>query len=159
MMKITVIALASLKEKYMRDASAEYEKRLSRYCKLEIIELEPVRLPEKPSEAEILAALKREAELIIKKIPSGSMKIAACIEGKQLSSEEFAGKLKAAAMQSGAVTFIIGSSYGLAKEVKDLADIKLSVSKMTFPHQLFRIMLLEQIYRCFKINEGGTYHK
>lgn len=159
MMKITVIALASLKEKYMRDAGIEYEKRLSRYCKLKIIEIEPVRLPEKPSEAEISAALKREAELIIKKVPSGSLKIAACIEGKQFSSEEFAQKLNSAAMQSGAVTFIIGSSYGLSKEVKDSADIRMSVSKMTFPHQFFRIMLLEQIYRGFKINEGGTYHK
>lgn len=94
MMKITVIALASLKEKYMRDASVEYEKRLSRYCKLEIIELEPVRLPEKPSEAEISAALKKEAELIIKKIPSGSMKIAACIEGNSFRARNLRGSSK-----------------------------------------------------------------
>lgn len=159
MIKITVIALASLKEKYLRDASAEYIKRLGAYCDLKIIELDPVRLPEKPSTAEIDSALSREAELILKKIPAGDMVIPLCIEGKQLSSEEFSGIIEEKMNIGRGVTFIIGSSCGLSESIKHRADLKLSFSKMTFPHQLFRVMLLEQIYRAFKICSGGAYHK
>ncbi len=159
MIKITVIALASLKEKYLRDASAEYIKRLGAYCDLKIIELDPVRLPEKPSTAEIDSALSREAELILKKIPAGDAVIPLCIEGKQLSSEEFSGVIEEKMNIGRGVTFIIGSSCGLSESIKHRADLKLSFSKMTFPHQLFRVMLLEQIYRAFKICSGGAYHK
>ena len=159
MIKITVIALASLKEKYLKDAAAEYIKRLGAYCDLKIIELDPVRLPEKPSDAEINSALEREAELILKKIPAGDYVVPLCIEGKQLSSEEFSGVLGEEMNIGRGVTFIIGSSCGLADMVKRRADLRLSFSKMTFPHQLFRVMLLEQIYRAFKICSGGAYHK
>ncbi|MEE1160657.1 MAG: 23S rRNA (pseudouridine(1915)-N(3))-methyltransferase RlmH [Acutalibacteraceae bacterium] len=159
MIKITVIALASLKEKYLKDAAAEYIKRLGAYCDLKIIELDPVRLPEKPSDAEINSALEREAELILKKIPAGDYVVPLCIEGKQLSSEEFSGVLEQEMNIGRGVTFIIGSSCGLADMVKRRADLRLSFSKMTFPHQLFRVMLLEQIYRAFKICSGGAYHK
>ena len=159
MIKITVIALASLKEKYLKDAAAEYIKRLGAYCDLKIIELDPVRLPEKPSDAEINSALEREAELILKKIPAGDYVVPLCIEGKQLSSEEFSGVLEQEMNIGRGVTFIIGSACGLADMVKRRADLRLSFSKMTFPHQLFRVMLLEQIYRAFKICSGGAYHK
>lgn len=159
MMKITLIALASLKEKYLRDAAAEYIKRLSPYCDLKVIELDPVRLSEKPSYAEISSALSREAELIAKKIPSGDYVIPLCIEGKQLSSEEFADTISKEMNIGRGITFVIGSSCGLSESIKHRADLKLSFSKMTFPHQLFRVMLLEQLYRAFKICSGGAYHK
>ena len=159
MIKITLIALGKLKEKYLRDASAEYEKRLSRYCKLDIVELEPVKLSDKPSETEIQSTLEKEADMIIKKIPQGSWIYSLCVEGKPLSSEDFAKRNETLVNAGRNLTFIIGSSYGLSPRIKDLSDFKLSLSEMTFPHQLFRIMLLEQIYRCFKINEGSTYHK
>lgn len=159
MMKITVIALSSLKEKYLKDASAEYVKRLGAFCDLKIIELAPVRLPEKPSPAEISSALEREAELINKKIPTGDFIVPLCIEGKQLSSEDFSIMMSEQMNMGRGVTFIIGSSCGLAESIKRRADLKLSFSKMTFPHQLFRVMLLEQIYRAFKISSGGAYHK
>lgn len=159
MIKITLITLGKLKEKYLREASLEYEKRLSRYCKLDIIELEPVRLSERPSQSEIDSALQREAEMIIKKIPESTQVYSLCVEGKPLSSEEFAKKNDSLINSGRGLTFIIGSSYGLDEQVKKLSDFRLSLSQMTFPHQLFRIMLLEQIYRSFKINEGSTYHK
>lgn len=159
MMKITVIALAGLKEKYLREASDEYVKRLKGYCDLKIIEIEPVKLSEKPSKSEISAALDREYELIVKKIPQNSTVYAMCIEGTLLSSEEFASALKADSDFGRNVTFIIGSSYGLSDKIKRRADKKLSFSRLTFPHQLFRVLLLEQLYRAFRINSGGAYHK
>ena len=158
-MKITVIALASLKEKYLKEAADEYIKRLGAFCDLKIIELDPVRLPEKPSSAEISAALCREAELIAKKIPAGDFVVPLCIEGKQFSSEEFAEMLEEKVNIGRGVTFIIGSSCGLSDDIKRRADLRLSFSKMTFPHKLFRVMLLEQLYRAFKICSGGAYHK
>ena len=158
-MKITVIALASLKEKYLKEAADEYIKRLGAFCNLKIIELDPVRLPEKPSYAELSAALSREAELIAKKIPAGDFVVPLCIEGKQFSSEEFAEMLEEKVNIGRGVTFIIGSSCGLSDDIKRRADFKLSFSKMTFPHKLFRVMLLEQLYRAFKICSGGAYHK
>ena len=160
MIKITVIALASLKEKYLKDAAAEYIKRLGAYCDLKIIELDPVRLPEKPSDAEINSALEREAELILKKIPAGDYVVPLCIEGKQLSSEELSQKImEIADFGTGNIVFIIGISYGLADRIKALSRVRLSMSKMTFPHKLARVMLLEQIYRAFMISSGGEYHK
>lgn len=160
MIKIRIIALSKLKEKYLRDAVDEYLKRLSAYAKTEVIELEPFKLPDSPSLSEIQKALSAEAEIIKKKIPENSFVTAMCIEGKQLSSEKLSktltGKIDCGV---GNLVFIIGSSYGLSEEIKALADLKLSFSEMTFPHQLFRVMLLEQIYRSFKISERSKYHK
>ena len=159
MIKITIITLGKLKEKYLRDATDEYAKRLSRYCKLDIIELGPVTLPEKPSQSEIDTALSKEAELVEKRIPDGSVVTAFCVEGENLSSEKFASFIGKKTDSGKNMCFVIGSSYGLSDAVKQKADLKLSLSKMTFPHQLFRVMCLEQIYRSFKINEGSSYHK
>ena len=159
MLKVTLIALGKLKEKYLTEAVKEYTKRLSRYCSLNICELEPVRLPDNPSENEISTALQKESEMIFKKIPENSRVFALCIEGNELDSISFSAEIKRASDMGNSLTFIIGSSYGLSENVKKKADFKLSVSKMTFPHQLFRVMLLEQIYRGFKINEGSAYHK
>ena len=159
-MNIIVIALGKLKEKYLADAVKEYSKRLSVYGKVNIIELNPVRLPDNPSQAEIASALNKEAEEIKKKIPSGSYIFTLCIEGKEKSSEKFAEEIKSAGLNGKSnITFIIGSSFGLSEEIKKLADNRLSFSPMTFPHQLMRVMLLEQIYRAFQINNNGKYHK
>ena len=159
MIKLKIITLGKLKEKYLRDAEAEYLKRLSAYAKCELVELEPVRLSDSPSSAEIEKALLSEAELIKKKLPENSFVSAMCIEGKQYSSEEMSSLMFKGAEVGGTLVYIIGSSFGLHDSIKSLADIKLSFSKMTFPHQLFRVMLLEQIYRGFKIEEGSKYHK
>ena len=159
MIKVTVIALGKLKESYLREAVGEYTKRLSRYCTLNILETEPVKLGDNPSKSQIDAALEREAEIILKKIPQDSFTCALCVEGKELSSEQLAERLNSLSAIGKNITFIIGSSYGLSERVKKACDLRLSMSQMTFPHQLFRVMLLEQIYRAFKINEGSTYHK
>lgn len=159
MIKIKIIALGRLKEKYLRDAADEYIKRLRSYCDLEIIELNPVKLSDNPSEKEIESALKTEAEMIFKKIPQNSKITALCVEGKAVSSEKFSQSINSAAFDGAPMCFLIGSSYGLSEELKKMAHNRLSMSEMTFPHQLFRVMLLEQIYRAFKIIEGSTYHK
>lgn len=159
MIKIKIIALGRLKEKYLLGAVEEYKKRLSAYSRLEICEIEPVKLPEKPSEGEIEKALLKEAELIREKIPQGSYVFAMCIEGKQLSSPELSKQIENAVNMGKSLVFIIGSSHGLNEKIKSEANFRLSVSEMTFPHQLFRVMLLEQIYRGFKIIEGSAYHK
>lgn len=159
MIKVTLIALGKLKEKYLVEAVNEYKKRLSAYCNLEIIELEPVRLSDKPSEKQIDAALLKEAEDIIKKIPQNSAVYPFCVEGKGISSPAFANELSSCANEGKNIVFIIGSSYGLSEKIKALGKKRISVSEMTFPHQLFRVMVLEQIYRAFKINEGSAYHK
>ena len=159
MIKLKIITLGKLKEKYLRDAETEYLKRLSAYAKCELIELEPVRLSDNPSQSEIEKALKTEAELIKKKIPEGSFVCSLCIEGKQYSSEEMSNLMFKGIQAHSSLVYIIGSSYGLHESVKNASNIKLSFSKMTFPHQLFRVMLLEQLYRGFKIEEGSKYHK
>ena len=160
MIKIKIIALGKLKEGYLRQASEEYLKRLSAFAKVEIAELEPVRLSDNPQNAEIEKALDTEATQILKKLDPNDYVVAMCIEGSQMSSEELSEKLSSLInLGSGSFVFIIGSSFGLSKEVKKRADLKISFSKMTFPHQLFRIMLLEQIYRAFKIKQGSNYHK
>lgn len=159
-MNITVIALGKLKEKYLTDAISEYSKRISAYGKLQIIELNPVRLSDNPSQTEIDNALSKEAEEIKKKIPNNSYVFSLCIEGKEKSSESFAKAINDAALNGKSnIVFIIGSSFGLSPEIKSLSDFKLSFSPMTFPHQLMRVMLLEQIYRAFQINNNGKYHK
>ncbi len=159
MIKITLITLGKLKEKYLNEAVKEYTKRLSAYAKLDIIELEPVKLPDKPSHSEIENALLKESELILKKIPQNSEIITLCVEGQELSSPDFAKKMGNLEAMGKSITLIIGSSYGLSENIKKQSHLRLSLSQMTFPHQLFRVLLLEQVYRAFKINEGSQYHK
>lgn len=157
-MTINLIVIGKLKEDYLRSACAEYIKRLSRFCTFELHELDECRLSDTPSEKEIASALSKEAEQI-KRFSKG-MVIPLCIEGKQLTSPQLSEKLDSAGVNGySTVTFIIGSSFGLAPEIKAMGDIKLSMSAMTFPHQLARVMLLEQIYRAFQISSGGKYHK
>lgn len=160
MFDITLIVMGKLKEKFYLSAAEEYQKRLKGYCSFKIIELPEHRLPEDPSPAEIQAGLDREAELIFAKIPKNSWLCIFTPEGKILSSEEFAGKLKEVKNtgKSSAV-FLIGSSFGISQRVKDKADFRLSMGRMTFPHHLARIMVLEQIYRAEAIQAGSKYHK
>lgn len=160
MLNITIIAIGKLKEQYLRDASAEYTKRLSTLCKLNIIELPAEKLSDTPSRKEIENALLAESKRIIEKIPKGSKVYTMCIEGKQRSSEELSAELDMTATSGiSSVVFIIGGSFGLSEDVKKLSSSRLSMSKMTFPHQIARIMLLEQIYRSLQISIGTKYHK
>ena len=160
MFDITLIVMGKLKEKFYLSAAAEYEKRLKGYCSFRLVELPEHRLPEDPSPAEIQAGLDKEADLIFSKIPKNSWLCIFTPEGRILSSEEFAGKLKDV-KNSGksSACFLIGSSFGISQRVKDKADFKLSMGKMTFPHHLARIMVLEQIYRAEAIQAGSKYHK
>lgn len=160
MININFIVLGKLKEKYMKDFAVEYEKRLSGYCKLTVTELEPVKLSDNPSEQEIINALNKETQLIKAKIPKNSYVFSMCIEGKQMSSEELSKKLEDIALSGkNNITFIIGSSFGLSNEIKQMSDYKVSMSKMTFPHKLARIMLTEQVYRALSITNNAKYHK
>ncbi len=158
MMNVNIITVGKLKEKYLTDACAEYIKRLSVFCNLKIYEVNESRLPDKPSEKDIERCLKTESA-DIQKLAKGFI-VPMCIEGKMLSSEELSAKFDDIAVSGiSTVSFIIGSSFGISQEIKNSADLKLSMSKMTFPHQLARVMLLEQIYRAFQISTGGKYHK
>lgn len=159
MERVDIICIGTLKEKSMRDICAEYVKRLGRFCRVSITELSESRLPECPSQAEISRALEIERAAMQKACPHDAFKVAMCIEGKQQSSTEFAKTLENGMLRSGKTAFIIGSSYGMSASLKAECDIKLSMSAMTFPHQLARCMLLEQIYRAYKIRYGETYHK
>ena len=160
MQKVTILCTGKLKEKFYLDAAAEYAKRLSRFCKLEICELPEERLPEDPSPAQIEAALSREAAAVRGKLPPSCLLIALCVEGKLCSSEELAAFLSESAVRGGShVVFLIGSSFGLHPSLKAMAARRLSLSPMTFPHHLARVMLLEQIYRAYQINSGSRYHK
>lgn len=160
MQKILLITLGRLKEDYYRAAAAEYQKRLSGYCSFTELSLEPVRLSDHPSDAAIAAALEKEAGMIFEKLPRNCYKVALCVEGKQLTSELLAEKIKEnAAFGGGQMAFIIGSSFGLSERVKQACDLRLSMSAMTFPHRLAQIMLLEQLYRGFTILSGSRYHK
>jgi len=152
--------VGKLKEKHYISAFAEYEKRLKPYCKLEVCEISEQRLSQWPSPAEIEAGLKREAADICRNIPDGAYVIPMCIEGSELSSTEMAEKLAGlCSMGKSQLCFIIGSSNGLDEAIKENGDFRLSMSKMTFPHHLARVMLAEQIYRAIMINEGSKYHK
>ena len=160
MQKVTIICTGKLKEKFYLDAAAEYAKRLSRFCTLTILELPEERLPESPSPAQIEAALAREADAVRAKLPAGCLLIAMCVEGQERSSEALARYLaETAARGAGHIVFLIGSSYGMHPSLKQQADLRLSMSPMTFPHHLLRVMLLEQIYRAYQINAGSRYHK
>lgn len=159
MITVRFITVGTLKEQYLRDAVAEYEKRLSGFCRVESVNIKESRLPSEPSESDIRRALAEEAQAIIAAMPERSYKIAMCIEGKQFSSEELAARLSSVFNTTGELCFVIGSSYGLDESVKSIADLKLSVSKMTFPHQLMRVILLEGVYRCMNVIKGTKYHK
>ena len=159
MLNVKIYVTGTLKEQYYKDAIAEYKKRLNAYCKLEIIEYKEYKLPDDPSERQIEQALLAEGEKILSDISPRAYKIAMCVEGKQLSSEEFAVKLDEIATSHGEVAIIIGSSFGLSEELKRACDFRMSVSKMTLTHQMLRVWLVEIIYRCLSIARGGKYHK
>ena len=159
-MKITLITVGKIKEKYFTDAIAEYAKRLSRYCKLEIIEVADEKTPDSASEALENQIKEKEGERILSKVPDSAYVVALAIEGKQLSSEDLADKMEKWNVNGiSHLVFIIGGSLGLTPKVLNRADYKLSFSKMTFPHQLMRVVLLEQIYRSFRIRNNEPYHK
>ena len=160
MFEITLIAMGKLKEKFYLSAAAEYEKRLSGYCQFRLVELPEHRLPENPSQAEIAAGLEKEAEMIFQKVPKGAWLCIFTPEGKELSSEGFAEKLKDVKLSGkGSACFLIGSSFGISPRVKAKADFRLSMGPKTFPHHLARIMVLEQLYRAEAIQAGSKYHK
>ena len=160
MFEITLITMGKLKEKFYISAAGEYAKRLSGYCKFHLLELPESRLPEDPSPAEIQAGLEKEAELILARIPKGAWFCVFTPEGRTLSSEAFAQKLREVKLSGkSSACFLIGSSFGMAPRVKDRADLQLSMGPMTFPHHLARIMVLEQLYRAEAIQAGSKYHK
>ena len=159
-MKITLITVGKIKEKYFTDAIAEYAKRLSRYCKLEIIEVADEKTPDNASEGLENQIKEKEGERIISKVPDNAYVVALAIDGKQLSSQELADKMEKWNVNGVShLVFIIGGSLGLTHKVLNRADYSLSFSKMTFPHQLMRVILLEQIYRSFRIRNHEPYHK
>ena len=160
MLNVKLICVGKMREKYYIDAFEEYRKRLQTYCRLELVEITEQRLSDRPAEKEITAALEREGQEILKAVPADAYLVALCVEGKQMPSEGMA-ELIAARENSGKpkLCFVIGGSFGLSPTVKSRADRKLSMSQMTFPHHLARVMLIEQVYRGFKINEGSQYHK
>ncbi len=160
MFSVTLICMGKLKEKFYISAASEYEKRLKGYCDFQLLELPEVRLPEDPSPAEIAAGLEKEADLILSRIPKGAWFCTLTPEGKLLSSEALAQKLKDVKLSGkSSACFLIGSSFGMAPRIKEKADFKLSMSPMTFPHHLARVMVLEQIYRAEAIQSGSKYHK
>ncbi len=159
MFKVKIIAMGRLTVPYLKDAAADYAKRIGRSFALTFAEPKPEALPQNPTDGEIARALEIEADRIIAEIPARARVFAMCVEGKAMSSESLASAMEKCAMETGEACFIIGSSHGLSERVKARADVKLSVSPMTFPHELFRVMLLEQIYRSAEIISGSRYHK
>ncbi len=159
-MNITLISVGKIKEKYLRDAIDEYSKRLSRYCKLDIIELSDEKTPDNASEKEEIQIKEKEGALILSKIKENSYVIAMDLKGKHLTSEEFSNFIdNCGVMGNSNLVFIIGGSLGLSEQIIKRANYKICFSKMTFPHQLFRVMLLEQVYRAFRIMKNEPYHK
>lgn len=160
MLNVKILCIGKLKEKYLKDACAEYQKRLGAYCSLEILELPEERIAQNPSAAEIERVLNAEGDKIIQKLQRCEAVVTLCIEGRGLSSQELSEYIQAETVRGiSSIAFVIGGSYGLSEQVKSRSELKLSMSKMTFPHQLARVMLLEQIYRAFQISSGGKYHK
>lgn len=158
-MNITVLCVGKIKEKYFTAAIDEYKKRMSRFAKFEITEVPDEKIPENASLKEQEAVKEKEGSAILAKLKDNSYAVALCIEGKELSSEQLAGKIEAVSMINSSVTFIIGGSLGLSEAVKARSDFRLSFGRMTLPHQLMRVVLCEQIYRVFKINRNEAYHK
>ena len=158
-MQIKIITVGTLKEDYLKDAINEYKKRISQYARIEEINLKEEKINDEDNSAEILSALEKEGERIIKASPRDFVRVALCVEGRELSSEEFAKLVKNASDKTGKLALIIGSSHGLSESVKKDADFRISFSKMTFPHQLMRVILTEALYRAFTIINGKRYHK
>ena len=159
-MRINIVCVGKIKEKYLKLGIDEFKKRLSKYCKLEIIALEDEKAPENQTDKEMLIIKEKEGKKILSKIKDNSYVIALAIDGKNLSSEELAQTINKLGVRGVSnITFVIGGSLGLSDEVLSRADYKLSFSKMTFPHQLMRLILLEQVYRAYRINNGEPYHK
>lgn len=159
-MKITIIAVGKLKEKYLKDGIAEYLKRLSRFCDTEIIEVEDEQAPESLSAAQEAQVKRKEAERIQKRIKEGSVVVTLDLKGKMYTSEEFAGRLNSFFISGASnIVFVIGGSLGIDSELNEKASLRISFSNLTFPHQLVRLILLEQVFRAFKIINGETYHK
>ena len=160
MFEISLIAIGKLKEKFYLSACAEYEKRMKAYCQFRIIELPEFRLPDNPSPAEIVTGLQKEADMIVEKLPKNAWFCVLTPEGKSMSSQSLAEKMADIKLSGkSSACFLIGSSYGIAKTIKDRADFLLSMSPMTFPHHLARVMVLEQLYRSEAIQAGSKYHK
>lgn len=160
MMNISLICIGNLKEKYWAQAVEEYSKRLSAFCRFSVIQLNEERISNNPSPGEIDRILNAEGKRILEKIPKNSYVISMCIEGKQISSNELSQKIDDISLSGkSSLCFIIGGSRGLSQQVKQRSDFKLSMSKMTFPHQMARVILCEQIYRAFEISSNGKYHK
>ena len=158
-MNINIISVGKIKESYYREALAEFEKRLSRFCTFGSVILPDKSIPDNPTAGECEDILRREGEQILNKTGKSDFVVAMCIEGKQLASEDFAQKMQDIMMQHSTVDFVIGGSLGLSDAVKERADFKFSLSKMTFPHRIARLVLTEQVYRAFKIMANETYHK
>lgn len=159
-MNIDIISIGSIKEKYFTDAIKEYSKRLKTYVNLNIIEVPEHKLPNNASAAQIEEGMEKEAENIISKLNESAYIISLCIEGKEFSSEKLAGAIENLAVDGYSnISFIIGGSHGLSNKIKDMSNLKLSFSRMTFPHQLMRVILIEQIYRSFRIIKNEPYHK
>ena len=156
---IRIITVGKLKEGYLREACAEYLKRIQGFSPIEVTELKECRLPDNPSDAEIAAALEEEGKHILEEKHPRAFWVALCVEGQQISSHELAQLMEKANMRSHEICFVIGSSFGLSPAVKKAADVRLSISKLTFPHQLMRLILLESVYRALNIQKGTKYHK
>ena len=156
---MNIICVGRLKESYLRGAVEEYTKRMKPLCRLSVIELQEERVGENPSAAELQRTVEAESARIMQKLGKSDYVVAMCVEGRNISSEELSAKIESIQQQAGTVDFIIGGSWGLSDALKARADFRLSMGKMTFPHQLFRVMLLEQIYRAFQISRGTKYHK
>lgn len=160
MLQISLLCIGNLKERYWREACAEYEKRLQGFCKLSIVECTETKIADNPSPAQIAQVVESEGKRLLSRLPSAGAVLPLCIEGKQLSSEGLSALLDQYALEgTSTVSFVIGGSHGLSDAVKARGNLRLSMSGMTFPHQLARVMLLEQIYRAFQISRGAKYHK
>ncbi len=159
MLTVKLITVGTLKESYWRDAAAEYQKRLGGFCRFEEINLKEARLPDDPSPAQIAAALESEGALMLTHLPARAYKIALCVEGKQMPSEALAAKIDEVSAHASEICLVIGSSYGIAPSVKAACDLKLSLSELTFPHQMARVVICEVLYRCMNILRGTKYHK
>ena len=159
MTTLTVISVGALKEDYYAAAVREYEKRLGSYCRVENVNLKDERIPDEESAAAVAAALEKEGDRILAKIPAGACTVAFCVEGEEMDSPALARRVGQAVDRTGKVCFVIGSSHGLSPRVKRAADLRLSVSRLTFPHRLMRVLVLEAAYRSFAILGGSPYHK
>ncbi len=159
MLTVKLVTVGTLKESYWRDAVSEYKKRLGGFCRFEEINLKEVKLPDDPSEAQISAALESEGALMMTHLSPRAYKIALCVEGKQMSSEALAARLDEVSARTSEVCLVIGSSHGIAPSVKAACDLRLSLSELTLPHQLARVVVCEVLYRCMNISRGTKYHK